>query len=187
MVAKGTISYLLFCIAELCFLIRHNVWQECVLDWDVALFRAGQYVLLALLVAFVFDKRTSQDMVGIINFSRILNPVLSAPFLSKILQPERYRMRTGLHGLMPRAVNLLVAKFIVFMLVRMALLLLYAILVYPLTGMRRGVERFLAFYLIVLAHQWAIAAGGFLISACFKDTLVMVCRIMNKPTTFLIF
>lgn len=102
------------------FSIRHYVWQECVIDWNVALFRVGQYVLLAVLVAFGFDKGTSQDILGIINFSRIINPVLSAHRLSKILQPERCHMRTGLHELMPRAVNLLVAKFIVLMLSRMA-------------------------------------------------------------------
>lgn len=154
----------------------------------------GQYIVIALLLSFAYRQGAvvwsscrhfnagnydthPASKITVLYTSRVFVTLTTLPFLASYLAPERQLLQRGFHGLQVAPATTLLAKFTVYVLVREVLFLPYAIIVYPLTALRPGVDHFLMYVLILWIHQLCKSALGFFVSACFASTPVLSKRI----------
>lgn len=136
-----------------------------------------QYTLIGVITGFLYydPKETFESTARkamLLNNSRFLATLLSLPFLSNYLAPERRMVKEGVSGLHVSPTVLLLTKLFVYVIFRKALFLIYATILYPLAGLRKGFYHWLIFVVTQWVHQFAKSALGFFISACFDSKTV---------------
>lgn len=173
---KRYIHTRVFCL-EYCVLVRYYFLGEIIRQPTRTILRLGQYLLVAILVAFTyFDPgnyySSPNKKAAVLATSRFLTSLTSLPFLSTYLSPDRIIILEGLNGIVVSPTPLILAKFTVYVILRELLILLYGLIVYPLTGLRPGLNRFFIYIVILWTHQLAKSSLGFFISATFSSTPV---------------
>lgn len=166
------LSYNELCLGEFFLLIRFYFHLEVYSQPKRTVLRILQYLLLGLIVGLTYlDPHGAQmhaaEKISVLITSRLFTTLASLPFLASYLATDRKLIVEGLSGVKMPIVLVVVAKLVIYITLRQLLLLVYVVIVYPLTGLRPGLHRVLCFIAILWTHQFAKSALGFFVSACF--------------------
>lgn len=143
-------------------------WKDLNLKAGIVATMIGQYLFLAFIIGIV----CRESHLTALSLSRLTVTLISLSRFINVFERDKLRYLSGQDGILFHPVPIYLAKLLVNSAFFSSLYFPYTVIVYPLAGLRPGIEHALSFFTTLVLQQIAAISLGFMLSAGIRDRRV---------------